>query len=69
MKRDDGAGHGSVVKHGLTTEMHAVRKGTIKESLTVHDKQLARADHFRGITKMVALGKRSISTAKDAPWS
>lgn len=35
MKRDDGTGHGSVVKHWLTTEIHAVRKRTIKESLTV----------------------------------
>ena len=34
MKRDDGAGHGSVVKHWLTTEIHVVRNRTSKESLT-----------------------------------
>lgn len=43
MKRDDGAGHGSVVKHWLTTEIHVVRNRTSKESLTVRAKQPARA--------------------------
>ncbi len=43
MKRDDGAGRSSVVKHGLTTEIHVVRKRTSKESLTVRAKQPARA--------------------------
>ena len=54
MRRKENAGRISVVKYWLTTEIPAVCKGTVKESLTVHAKQMARADHFRDATKMIA---------------